>query len=286
MLRSCLLAATAGVFACLAADRPAEIRLWLGGAPGSEGKTAPETVETSQTGEQRVSSIHNPSILPYLPAKDKTTGCAVLVIPGGGHRYLAITHEGYNVGEWLAARGIAAFVLKHRLAREPSSTYQIEVHSLQDTQRALRLIRSRAAEWGVAPERVGVIGFSAGGELAALASMRFDSGSAGAADPVERQGSKPAFQALIYPGGSRTIAPTPDSPPVFLACGYGDRPDISEGLAIVYLAFKKAGVPAELHIYAGAGHGFGLRPSNHAPAGAWPDRFAEWLADRGFLKKP
>ncbi|MGH8248935.1 MAG: alpha/beta hydrolase, partial [Gammaproteobacteria bacterium] len=149
----------------------------------------------------------------------------------------------------------------------------------------LRLIRSRAAEWGVDPARLGVMGFSAGGELAALASMRFDTGIEGAADAVDRQGSKPAFQALIYPGSSRNIVPAKDSPPLFLLCGYGDRPDISEGLANVYLAFKKAGVPAELHIYAGAGHGFGLRASNRAPVGGWPERFREWLADRGFLGK-
>jgi acetyl esterase/lipase len=269
----------------IAADRPAEILLWPSGAPGSEGKSTREVVATSETGELRVSSIHNPSITPYLPAKDKATGAAVLVIPGGGHRLLAITHEGYNVAEWLAERGIAAFVLKHRLAREPDSTYQVEVHSLQDTQRALRLIRSRAADWGVDAARLGVMGFSAGGELAALASMRFDNGIEGAADAVDRQGSKPAFQALIYPGSSSKIVPAKDSPPVFLACGYGDRPDISEGLATVYLAFKKVGVPAELHIYAGAGHGFGLRASNRTPVASWPDRFKDWLADRGFLGK-
>ena len=270
----------------LAADRPKEIPLWPGVAPGSEGKTGKENVVTSDTGELRVSGIHNPSITTYLPVKDKATGTAVLVIPGGGHRLLAITHEGYNVAEWLSERGIAAFVLKHRLAREPDSTYQVEVHSLQDTQRAIRLIRSRAAEWGVNPARLGVMGFSAGGELAALASMRFDNGSDAAVDPIDRQGSKPAFQALIYPGASGNIIPTKDSPPVFLACGYGDRPDISEGLATVYLAFKKAGVPAELHIYAGAGHGFGLRTSNRSPVASWPDRFKDWLADRGFLPRP
>src|SRR5438552_2347370 len=173
----------------LAADRPAEIPLWPGGAPGSEGKTAKEVVVTNANGEQSVWSIHNPSLTPYLPSKEKATGTAILVIPGGGHRNLAITHEGYNVAQWLSEHGIAAFVLKHRLARETNSTYKIDVESFADTQRAIRLIRSRAQEWNIDPGRVGAVGFSAGGELVSLASARFDSGNANASDLIERQQS-------------------------------------------------------------------------------------------------
>ena len=268
----------------LGADLPKEIPLWPSGAPGSEGKNEPELLVKNAAGDvTSVSRIHNPSLTPYLPPKDKANGCAVLVIPGGGHRVLAIQHEGYNVGEWLRDHGIAAFVLKHRLARETNSTYKIEAESLADTQRAMRVIRSRAPEWNVDPARLGVMGFSAGGELAWLVSARNDNGLAYAKDAVDKQGCKPAFQALIYPGSSRTILPTKEVPPVFLACGYGDRKDISEGLAEVYLRFKQAGVPAELHVFAGAGHGFGLRPTNQSPAGQWPVRFHDWLGDRGFL---
>ncbi len=268
-----------------AADIPAEIPLWPNGAPGSEGKTETELVTKSASGDiTSVARVHNPSITPYLPPKDKATGAAVLVIPGGGHRVLAIGHEGYNVAEALRERGIAAFILKNRLAKEPNSTYTIEGHALADTQRAIRLIRSRAAEWGVDPARLGVMGFSAGGELASLASLRFDAPGE-AKDDVDKQNAKPAFQALIYPGRSGDIVPRKDSPPVFLACGYGDRQDISEGLAEVYLRFKRAGVPAELHIYAGAGHGFGVRATNKSPAGQWLARFEEWLGDRGMLAK-
>jgi endo-1,4-beta-xylanase len=270
--------------AMLAADE--EIPLWPNGAPGSEGKTDAEIVQRSSNGERSVYRVHHPSITPYLPAKDKATGTAVIVIPGGGHRVLAIEHEGYNVAKWLSEHGIAAFVLKYRLARETNSTYKVEVEALADTQRAIRLVRSRAPEWNIDPARVGVMGFSAGGELAAFASMRFDNGVEGAADAVDRQNSKPAFQALIYPGSSRRIEPTKESPPVFLACGYNDRPDISKGLAEVYLKFKEAGVPAELHIYSDAGHGFGLRESNRAAAGKWIDRFEEWLAERKLLHNP
>ena len=210
----------------------------------------------------------------------------MLVIPGGGHRFLAINHEGYNVAAWLSEHGIAAFILKHRLAREEGSTYKIETESLQDAERAMRLIRSRATEWGVDPTRVGVMGFSAGGELAALIGMRGGPGAADAADPLDRFSAQAAFQVLIYPGNSKSIIPTKDSPPAFLACGYKDRPDISEGLADVYLRFKRAGVPAELHIFAEASHGFGVRAANPPPSGDWPLRFREWMVASGFVKTP
>ncbi len=270
--------------ALFAAELPKEIPLWPKGAPGSEGKTEKELHVKNAAGEvTSVSRIHNPSLTPYLPAKEKANGCAVLVIPGGGHRVLAIQHEGYNVGEWLRERGIAAFVLKHRLARETNSTYQIEVESLADTQRAMRLIRSRAAEWNLDPARLGVMGFSAGGELAWLVSLRNDNGLADAKDAVDKLGCMPAFQALIYPGRSATILPVKGVPPAFLCAGYGDRQDIAEGLAEAYLRFKKAGVPAELHMYSNAGHGFGLRASNKGPHAAWPERFVEWLDVRGML---
>jgi len=195
-------------------------------------------------------------------------------------------HEGYNIAPWLANRGIAAIILKYRLAREEGSTYTIESHSLADAQRAMRLIRSHAAEWKIDPSRIGIMGFSAGGELAALASLKYDAGNASAADVIDRQASKPAFQALIYPGNAKSILPDKDSPPAFLCCGYDDRADISEGIANVYLAFKHVGVPAELHVYSGTGHGFGVRASNQKPSGAWLFRFHEWLGERGFLKAP
>ena len=281
-----LLVLTTLCAAPVAASTPAEILLWPNGAPGSEGKPAKEDITTSDSGELRVAGIHNPTITPYLPAEAKATGLAMLVIPGGGHRMLAITHEGYNVAEWLQAQGIAAFVLKHRLAREPNSTYQIEVESLADTKRAMRLIRARAEEWKIDPARVGAIGFSAGGELVWLASSRGDTGDQAAADPVERQSSRPDFEAMIYPGRSGDIQPVAGVPPVFLAAAYDDRQDISEGLAEAYLRFKRAGVPAELHIYGTGGHGFGLRSANKRPVGQWIVRFEEWLAESGFLRRP
>mgnify|MGYP002633664679 CR=1 FL=1 len=258
-----------------------EIMLWPNGAPGSEGRPNAERV----VGNGQIAGIHQPSLTVYLPAPDKATGAAVIVIAGGGHRLLSIQHEGFNVGAWLKERGIAAFVLKHRLAREEGSTYRIEVESFADTERAIRLVRSRAQEWGIDPARVGALGFSAGGELVAMAAMRSGPGAADAADPIDRHDAKPAFQALIYPGVSRNIIPTADSPPAFLLAGYNDRPDISEGLANVYLLFKKAGVSAELHIYSEMGHGFGLRATTPAPGGLWPFRLHEWMQARNFIPR-
>src|SRR5258705_4814336 len=235
-----------------AADVPAPIVLWPNGAPGSEGKTGAEIgkPEGPERNSTNITNVHNPSILAYLPATDKATGVAVIVLPGGGHRNLAIAHEGYNVGEWLAEHGMAAFVVKYRLAREPGSTYKIEVEALADTQRAIRMVRYRAKEWNVNPDAIGVMGFSAGGELAYMASMRMHGGIEKSADPIDQQSAKPNFQALIYPGTSGKIVPTKDSPPVFLACGNLDRQDISQGLAEGDLRFKQVGVAAELHIYA------------------------------------
>jgi endo-1,4-beta-xylanase len=270
----------------LTAAQPKEILLWPNGAPGSEGKTGEEAVRVTADGEHVVTNVHKPSLTPYLPPKDKATGAAVIIAPGGGHREMWVDHEGHNLAKWLSARGVAAFVLKYRLAREANSTYKIDEHALADTQRSIRLVRHRASEWSINPARIGVMGFSAGGELAALASMRFDGGNKEAADAIDRENSRPDFQALIYPGSSGRIVPAKDSPPVFLVCGYKDRPDISSGLAQVYLKFKEVGVPAELHIYAEIGHGFGVREKNRSAAGGWPARFEEWLSDLGFLKRP
>ena len=269
-----------------AADHPHEILLWPNGAPGSEGKTNAETVRIAQpTGDHVVTGVNKPSITPYLPSRRRTTGAAVIVTPGGGHSELWIDHEGYNVARWLSDHGIAAFVLKYRLAKATNSTYTIDRDELADMQRALRLVRSRAGDWGVDPHRLGVMGFSAGGEVSFLAAMHFDDGAPDSPDPIDREGCKPDFQALIYPGNSGRIEPASNSPPAFLLCGSNDRADISQGLAKVYLKFKEAKVPVELHIYSGVGHGFGLRASTTGPVSKWPDRFYEWLEQGGFLKQ-
>lgn len=260
------------------------IILWPNGAPGSEGKTADETVRVNENGEHIVSNIHRPSITLFLPAKDKATGAAVIIAPGGGHRELWMDHEGYNVAQWLGEHGVAAFVLKYRLARENGSTYSVEGTELADIQRAIRLVRSRAQEWGLDRERIGVMGFSAGGELAAMAGTRYNLGTEGAPDPIERESSKPAFQALLYPAIPRDMNLSKQTPPAFLACGEDDRPDIAQGLPELYLSLKRTGVSAELHIFARTGHGFGLRASNRPPVSEWTELFREWLDVQGLLK--
>ncbi len=270
-----------------AAGTPDEMLLWPNGAPGSEGKTEAEAVRIAQPGgDHVVTRVNKPSITAYLPSPGTGNGAAVLVIPGGGHREIWIDHEGYNVARWLSEHGVAAFVLKYRLAKATNSTYTVDGDELADTQRALRLVRSHASDWGVDTHRLGVIGFSAGGELAFLSAMHFDDGIAGATDPVGRQSCRPDFQALMYPGNVGRLEANTNSPPAFLCCGSNDRSDIAEGLANAYLKFKQAKVPVELHIFAGIGHGFGMRASNTGPVSKWPDRFLEWMGQEGFLKAP
>lgn len=267
-----------------AAAEPPVVYLWPDGAPGSEGKAAAEALRIAPGGDRVVAAVHRPSLTVYLPQKQTATGAAVVVAPGGGHRELWTDHEGHTVAKWLSEHGVAAFVLKYRLAREKDSTYTVEGHSLADTQRALRLVRSRAAEWNVHPERIGVMGFSAGGELAALASVRPGEGGTGA-DAVDRESAKPAFQALIYPAIPRDMPLAKDTPPAFLVCGENDRQNISQGLPELYLALKRAGASAELHVYAGVGHGFGMRDRNQGAVAGWLTRFHEWLDGRGLLKR-
>jgi acetyl esterase/lipase len=270
--------------AALAAEQNV-VLLWPNGAPGSEGKTGPEKVRMTPDGEHVISSVHQPSITVFLPSKETATGAAVVIAPGGSHVELWVDHEGFTVAQWLSEHGVAGFVLKYRLAREVGSTYTVEGNSLPDMQRAIRLVRSRAGEWDVDPARVGVMGFSAGGDVAARAATQFDAGNPNAADPVDRQGSKPAFQALIYPGLPPDLPVSKYEPPAFLLCGEDDRAGISEGLPELFVQLKHAGVPAELHVYTAVGHGFGVRSANTGAIAEWPDRFLEWLGTLGFLKR-
>ncbi len=172
-----------GALSLHASEIPAEVLLWPDGAPGSGAFADKPEVVDSKSGGNNISSVHRPTITPYLPDPAKATGTAVLIAPGGGHRVLCLGHEGYALAQWFADHGIAAFVLKYRLSKEEGSTYTIEDHAMADTRRALRLIRLRAAEWGVRPDRVGILGFSAGGELAAYAAMKSDPGEKGRHGP-------------------------------------------------------------------------------------------------------
>jgi acetyl esterase/lipase len=267
------------------AAEPPVVYLWPDGAPGSEGKTGAEKVQIQATGDHVISNVHKPSITVYLPSKETATGVGIVIAPGGGHSSLWVDHEGHNIAKWLQEHGVAGFVLKYRLAREKGSTYTIEGTALSDTQRAIKLVKSKSAELGIDPSRVGVIGFSAGGELAALAATHIDEGSPSAADPIDRLSSKVGFFGLMYPAIPKDMPLSKDMPPAFLVCGENDRQNISQGLPELYIAMKKAGAQAELHVYTKVGHGFGVRATTKGPVAEWPQRFFDWMDSRGFLKK-
>lgn len=271
----------------LAADRGEAVSLWANGAPGSEHETGAEVVQgPDQTKDfTRISNIHKPSILVYLPPKDKATGVGVIVAPGGAHQFLVIEKEGSEVADWLNQHGIAAFVLKYRLAHSPGSHYSVEHDSLADANRAVRVVRSRAAEWGLDPQRIGFMGFSAGGEVAALAETKFDAGNLASADPIDHVSSRPDFAVVVYPGfkpGSVTVPK--DAPKTFLVCADNDRSHVTATVEL-YLGLEKQQVPAEMHIYATGGHGFALRDV-HAPVSTWNARLLDWMKDQKLLTAP
>ncbi len=264
----------------LLAQNTKEILLWSDNVPGGKTVGGVEKVRVYEpTGDHVVSNIHFPSITTYLPNQEKSTGIAIIIAPGGGHRELWIDHEGHNVAKNLQARGIAAFVLKYRLAKEENSSYTVEDHSVRDMQRAIRLVRSKAKEWNLNLNKIGVMGFSAGGEVAALADMYSNSNVKYFNDAVDKWSSKSNFQALIYPGRSHKIIPTSESSPAFIVCGYKDRDDIAKGMANLYLKFKDLNIPADLHIYSNEGHGFGIRKSNEGAGSKWIDQLYDWLQE-------
>jgi acetyl esterase/lipase len=275
------------VFLCwtaMAAGRGDEIRLWPNGAPGSQGETAPEGFEKSDNPKlpTRFTVVHYPSIYVFLPPKEKANGAAVVIAPGGGHSQLVIGKEGWDIADWLNKQGIAGFVLKYRLARAKDSHYTVPDHALADAARAMRTVRYRAKEWGVDPARIGVMGYSAGGEVAALMETRFDAGNDSAADPIDRVSSRPDFAVVVYPGFRPGAVTVPkDAPPSFLVCADNDPSHVVTTVNL-YLDLQKQGVSSEMHIYAAGGHGFGMKSSN-LPVATWPDRLKEWMLDRKLI---
>jgi acetyl esterase/lipase len=266
-------------------SRP-EVQLWPNNAPGSLGDpTVGETWNPSTDGFHRVTNIDHPSIVAFLPPKAEANGLAVVICPGGGHAYLVMDLEGSMVAERLNSMGIAAFVLKSRLARAPGSKYTVLDHSLPDAQRAIRLIRSRAREWNIKTDHVGIMGFSAGGEIAALAETKFDV-DAKTSDPIDSLSSRPDFAVLGYPGirPDRLTIPK-NTPPTFLVVAADDNP--ATAVADYFSKLKAQAIPAEVHIYSKGGHGFGMTGRTGGfrdlPVAHWPEQFQEWLAERGFL---
>ncbi|MBS1600368.1 MAG: alpha/beta hydrolase [Bacteroidetes bacterium] len=256
--------------------------LWDGIAPGSENQHGNEKINFM--GKYRlVSNIHRPSITAFIPAKEKATGVAIIIAPGGGHKDIWIEHEGYAPAQWFCEHGIACFVLKYRLSKDVSSIYSVSEHALKDIQRAIRFVRSKSDSWGIEKNKIGVMGFSAGGELAGLAAINFDDGKENASDDIDKQSCYPDFQALIYPSDTRNFPVSKKSPPLFLLAGSLDS-EIANDISKLYAKYQQAGSPAVLHIYENVDHGFGVQKSNKGKLADWPMQFYEWLSASGFIQ--
>jgi acetyl esterase/lipase len=251
------------------------IPLWEGGAPGFESrKDEPEKVANGS-----ITNIHFPTLTAFLPKKEKANGAAIIVVPGGGLAKLGFQNGGVEPAQFLSEKGYAAFVLKYRLPREPGLPYKIEEQLPQDGHRSVRLVRSRAAEFGIDPEKVGMLGFSAGGEVVSLTCYKSGTGAKNAPDPVDRLSGKPNFQMLIYPGPVGIPSKLPnDAPPAFMLIA-ADDPHTSVLLNLMQ-RFREAGVDYEAHIYARGGHGFGMgKRAKSESLQHWPDRMLDWLND-------
>lgn len=252
------------------------VSLWPNGAPGSEKRRAePEIAQ-----DYWVRNVHSPSLTVYRPPHPN--GTAVIVIPGGGHQLLVWTNEGVNFGRALNRYGLTVFVLKYRLAREAGSTYQIE-DAVTDTRRAVRWVRAHAADYGVDPNRIGIMGFSAGGELVSLEADNLPKSHPASADAIDRFSDRPDFQVLVFPGPLGVPADdVAHAPPAFIAAGTLDDCCATPAVAL-YEQLRKGKRDAELHMFAGAGHAFNLDESTRISIIHWPDRLIDWLSDEGFM---
>lgn len=281
-----------------AAETPKTISLWPGDAPGEKSDIGEEK-DTSKPGESliagrpiiRLGNVTKPTITIYRPPADKDTGAAVIVCPGGGYYILALDLEGTEVCEWLNSIGVTGVLLKYRVPKRAG----LEKHTaaLQDAQRALGLVRHRAKEFGLDPQRIGVLGFSAGGHLSAALSNNYDTRTYPVVDDADKVSCRPDFAVLIYPGGltikeqADKVAPelaiTTNTPPTFLAMTQDDGVRIENALGYA-AGLHQAKVPLELHIYPSGGHGYGLRRTKEVVT-TWPDRVADWLRSRSLLER-
>ncbi len=282
-------------FSVPAAEKPIVVDLWPGPAPGEKAEIGPErNIETKQgqTVTRRLTDITRPTLTIYRPAKEIDTGVAVVIAPGGGYNILAWDLEGVEVAEWLNQLGVTGIVLKYRVPRRMGTpTDQAPPQAQHDAQRAISLVRSKAKEWGLKADRIGMLGFSAGGHLTAWTATNSDKRSYPAVDAADRESCRPDFVVLIYPAyltvkGKPTdlapeIRPSKETPPSFFAHAANDRV-LPENSIALFLALKKLGVPTELHVFGSGGHGFGLRPSSHTSS-TWPKRCEEWLRSRAIL---
>lgn len=288
--------------ACLAccsgttlAAEPLVLNLWPAEPPDETAKLAPEGDRTKPTDRliagrrvARIGDVSVPQLAVYEPPQAIDTGAAVVICPGGGHHILAYDLEGTEVAEWLNSIGVTGIVLKYRVPfRDPERRYRA---ALQDAQRALRLVRGNAANWKLDPQRIGICGFSAGGETAALASLMASEQHYSAVDEFDKLSSRPDFTILVYPAGLADadnrrlrdyIPVTPAAPPMFFVHAFDDPVSVQHSLLLAG-RLSQVGGSAELHVFATGGHGYGLRPTDDAVTG-WPIRAADWLRERGLL---
>ena len=294
LLISCaLLAVSIGLFAQTPPWPPSPdhltLPLWPSGAPGTQPAPGPEGNLTTDRDNRpggklviRIGNVSKPTLTLYTP-KGKNTGAAVVVFPGGGYRILAIDLEGTEVCDWLNSAGITCILVKYRVP-EPGP-YPKSSAPLQDAQRAVGMVRAHAAEWHIDPNRIGVLGFSAGAHLAAALSTHFDQRLYDPIDASDKLSCRPDFAVIVYPGylaladqnfaPNADIHPTDQTPPTFLVQAEDDPVHV-ENAVVYFLALKNAKVPAELHIYSQGGHGYGLRKTE-LPVTTWPQAVEVWL---------
>lgn len=283
-----LLLALWGSSQILSAAEPIVWNLWPSDPPGEVVTLPPESDRTKATDKLvagkrliRLQNVSVPTLTIYKPEPKIDTGVALVIAPGGGHTILAMDLEGTEIAEWANSIGMTAIVLKYRVpgkARNPEKTW---LAAAQDGQRAMRLVKSRAKDLGIDPDRIGIMGFSAGGTPVKATAMISDR----LYDSVDRHDDhsfRPAFAAPIYSGGMPIGTNLfEDCPPVFMVIAHDDK-DRSIDMAELYIALKKANVSTEMHIYSEGGHGYGLRRTE-LPVTSWTDRMEDWLKLKGFL---
>jgi acetyl esterase/lipase len=275
----------------------AAMKLWPAGAPGALTNLGPEH-DTSDASSNliagrpliRLGNVTSPTVTVYDPPASKATGAAIVVFPGGGYSILALDLEGTEVCDWLTQAGVTCVLVKYRVPQAPDvPRWQAP---LQDAQRALGLVRQHAAEWKIDPNRVGVLGFSAGGHLSAALSTNYSERTYTAVDDADKLSCKPDFAVIIYPGylalADKNYALAPElqidsnTPPTFLLQAEDDPVHVENAL-VYFQALSNAKVPSELHVYAKGGHGYGLRPTA-LPVTAWPSLVEKWLHTIGVLR--
>jgi acetyl esterase/lipase len=265
--------------ALIAQQNPPVISLWPNGAPGFESrKNIPEIAASYW-----VRNINNPTLTIFLPPKEKANGAAVVICPGGGFRELVYGAEGVDPAKFFNSNGIAAFVLKYRLPRETNSVFTM-ANPREDGLRAMRLVRSRAQEFGLDTNRIGMIGYSAGGEVVSLTSFSANGGDKNSADPIEQSSARPDFIMEIYPGPAgipETVLPA-NAPPAFLLVA--DDDNHTEAVLKLFTLYRAAKIPVEVHVFTKGGHGFNQgQRSKLATIHNWPQRLTDWLGDNDIL---